>query len=1171
MNNTLIDNSSELLSMAHYLNRCIQEDGAKHIRIATGYWDMPGTALLLDSLKDFLSKDGTKLQLLLGKDPYVYKEELEKLPDGPLKPKYPDSFIKKNLNELEFNENNKNLVDYLVRQCAGESPKIEIRLYKVKDNDDEPRTLHAKCYIFDGVRTSGEKWAYGIIGSSNFTRKGFTHYDTSNAELNFLETNYQNVTFVDRDDTPHFKGHIQWFAEKWGSSEPWNKDFLLKVIGESQFKPIVEKHQQEQAEEQNPQLTPYELYIKLLQTRFGNIVDKSLGEQIMHYLPSGYTSYDYQIDAVKQCFSTMKEHGGFMLADVVGLGKTIVGTLLIKHFLQNPDEDGREPKVLIVTPPAIRSSWINTITDFDAKREVKIAPAIDFITTGSIGNLSDDDAESEDDSRDTGEFEGELSHKNYGLIIIDESHKFRTGTTSMYNALDSLIADIGSEIGVYPYIGLLSATPQNNRPSDLQNQIYLFERNHAETTLKKACGGNLEGFFAEMNRQYVSIMHPKDDDGKSITLSIEETNNRLKALSSQIRDCVLSDIMVRRTRTDVEKYYHQDKEKRHMHFPIIQGPISLEYKMSPSLARLFHDSMMNIAPWDSEQEGIRYYRYRAIQFLQKAEDKVKYKGKGSRDADTLADQLANIMQISLVKRLESSITAFKQSLLNLRQYTMNMIQMWQDDCIFICPQINVNKELDFKSKTERRRHKVTLADCYEDIRAKIAKLTADGRNEDDGDKEYRREDFNPEYIDYLRSDMEIIEDLCQRWSMNSEDPKFDVFKEELIPTLFAKENNPSQKLVIFTEAVDTAKSVALAAESKGFRVLLIIASNRDKLEQKICENFDAKYKGEWKDDYDIIVSTDVLAEGINLHRANVILNYDTPWNSTRLMQRIGRVNRIGSTADFIYVYNFMPSAQGDAEINLVQKAHNKLQSFHALFGEDSQVFTSSEEVAHYDLEKQVYGEESPFEKYIHELKQYKEQHPERYDYIAQANDGLELATVAADGTAYFVVRAPRISGMFVRVNPAEEEGSVISLQDGLEAFRTAADTPAVELPAGWDELRTEAERVVVAELASIRLLRSNSRRVTDAKTAIIELKKNQQMSAESKKLLNAADKLIRQGNNDMVKRILRLADEVKQQNQTLFALTQEQFDTYLQDGLAKFIDHAKQKHGEPKVFIATYK
>lgn len=1168
MDKTLIDNSTEKLSMIHAIKECMKTEGLKHIRIATGYWDLLGTALLTDEIRQFLSIEGNKFDLLLGKDPYVYAQQLTQLPANLGTPKYPDDFIRTNIEQLDFTEENKNVVSLLDEFCDGDDPRLEIKLYN--NSSDETKLFHSKCYIFTGKRIDGTKWAYGIIGSSNFTRNGLV-WEDGNSELNYLENDRKVVEFEDDEDTTS-KGHVQWFKEKWDNAKPWNQDFLLKVLRGT---PIHKKTEQEKAEREkenidNITLTPYELYIKLLQTRFGDIVDKKLGEQIVNYLPASYDAYDYQIDAVKQCFSTMKEHGGFMLADVVGLGKTIVGTLLIKHFLQFPDEEGREQRVLIVTPPAIQSSWKRTISEFDDGSVLKISHHIDYITTGSIGKLTDDEIENVDEDHDSGAFDGELKQVNYGLILIDESHKFRTSTTAMYEAIDNLIASIGSDMGVYPYIGLLSATPQNNRPSDLQNQLYLFERNHTESTLKKAKGGNLEGFFADVNRQYSNIMHPTDEEGNPVTLSLEETNRLLKGLSHQIRDCILSDIMIRRTRTDVQKYYTKDKEQNHMHFPHINGPISLKYKMSKTLAELFSDSMMSIAPNGLNEEGLRYYRYRAIQYLKDVNEKKKYRAKGSLDADKLADQLACIMQINLVKRLESSFTAFKQSLLNLRQYTQNMIDMWNHNSIFICPNIDVNAELDRKAKEQKRGHKVTFDDCCADIRTKIEKLDKEGRNDTGSNKEYQCKDFNEKYIEYLRNDLDIINDLCTRWSMNSLDPKFDVFKEELKATLFNKSTNESQKLVVFTEAIDTAKSIAEAAASKDFNVLLITASNRNEKEQTIRENFDANYKGEWKNDYDIIVTTDVLAEGINLHRANCILNYDTPWNSTKLMQRIGRVNRIGSSYDYVYVYNFMPSAQGDAEINLIQKAHNKLQSFHTLFGEDSQVFTNSEEVSHYDLNKQVNGEESPLEKYVYELKQYKEQNPERYALIEKASKGLELSTVSDNGTAYFLVRTPRMSGMFVEVNSIEDEGHVISLADGIEAFRTNVDTTAKKLPENWNEICTEAERVVTAELASVRIMRSNSKKATDAKGAIIVLKQQQQMSSESKKLLNAADKLIRQGNNDIVKRILRLVKEINDKNK-LFPLTQEQFDSYLCEGLSNFVANAQEKHGKPQILIATYK
>ena len=132
-------------------------------------------------------------------------------------------------------------------------------------------------------------------------------------------------------------------------------------------------------------------------------------------------------------------------------------------------------------------------------------------------------------------------------------------------------------------------------------------------------------------------------------------------------------------------------------------------------------------------------------------------------------------------------------------------------------------------------------------------------------------------------------------------------------------------------------------------VLVISADNRSKLFKTIRENFDANYKTKLNK-YNIILTTDVLAEGVNLHRANMIVNYDTPWNSTRLMQRIGRVNRIGSSSKHIYNYVFYPSREGNREINLNQIALSKIQTFHSTFGEDNQIY-SQEEILDRDLTK----------------------------------------------------------------------------------------------------------------------------------------------------------------------------------------------------------------------------
>ena len=1150
MHNNLIDNSSDALSMQQYLKRCILAEGVDKIQIATGYWDIPGMTLVLNELKSFLEREETSFELLIGKDPYVYTSMIKnpKYKDAT----YPYDFIRTDIHDLEIKEEYEDVIKLLLKY--GGSSKIQIRIY-TKNSKEEDEFLHSKCYIF-----SGSSHSFGIVGSSNFTKKGLL----GNAELNYLETDPARITARPTHGS-NAKGHICWFEEKWKLSKEWTQEFLEQIIKKS---PIYIDIQKNTAQE----FTPYEQYIKLLQLQFGDVVDKNLGQEIEGYLPAKVHKLDYQIEAVKRCISIMHEHGGFMLADVVGLGKTIIGTLIIKRFLSVPENDGRERKVLIITPPAIQSGWKKTIAMFDKDSDEKIAPYIDFITTGRIANVTEEDdwEENDDDSADSGEFVGTLQDKNYGFIVIDESHKFRNSTTFMYRSLDELIIKIGSNTGVYPYIGLLSATPQNNRPNDLKNQIYLFERNRNDSTLKKAESGNIEKFFADVNREYDLLINNRSN------ITEEERKQRLEAVSKKLRDCVLSDILERRTRMDVEKYYKEDVESQGLVFPKIVGPNTLKYIMDDELAQLFSDTMTIIAPNQNERlltnEWLKYSRYRAIEYFVDPANEQKHTGRGNRGVNDVARQMATIMQILLVKRLESSFTAFSQSLFNLRRYTENMIRMWENNTIFVCPQINVNQELDYEAKTKKRGGKVSFNDCVEEIRVKIQKLTNQGRNERGQNAEYERNDFKEEYYSQLKEDHNLISNLCDRWAKNSQDPKFDAFKENIKPELFNPEKNTSGKLVIFSEAIDTVQALARAVKAKGYKPLVITAANRDEMEKTIEENFDANYEGEWKDEYNVIITTEVLAEGVNLHRANVILNYDTPWNSTRLMQRIGRVNRIGSKEPFVYVYNFMPSAEGDAQIELVRKAHTKLQSFHILFGEDSKIFSDEESVVHYDMIKAIEGEESPMQQYVYELKQYKETYPERYKQIEQTNEGWEMAQ-AINGTAYFIVKAPRSAKLAISIHTAQDSQSktqIISLLELLEAMRVDESAQRTALPDNWQQLSADAMKTYNQYFVHINKSRAGDKR-TQALQIIVKLYNNDTISEKSKELLKNTRKLVDKGSLDIIKKILAIGQELEEKKTRLFTIEQQDIDEILEREIGKLVTNVESKQGEASIILATIK
>lgn len=313
--------------------------------------------------------------------------------------------------------------------------------------------------------------------------------------------------------------------------------------------------------------------------------------------------------------------------------------------------------------------------------------------------------------------------------------------------------------------------------------------------------------------------------------------------------------------------------------------------------------------------------------ISKPEYRSKYK-----NAVHIGQTLAGIYRVHMVKRLESSFFAFKKSLHTLLRITTDMIRMFEENKVIIAPDLKV-KDLQAKNKEldEIIEYAVARGYATEDIL-----FSADA--------------FTSDFLKMLQHDRDILTQLNDDWAKEKDDPKFDKFRDNLLHKFFDKDINPSGKLVVFSESVDTLNYLygRITKDIRRDDVLMVTASNRDRLTQTIKENFDANYSSDSKK-YNIIITSDVLAEGVNLHRANVIVNYDSPWNATRLMQRIGRVNRIGSVAANIYNYMFYPSQQGDKEIKLYKNALVKIQGFHSAFGEDAQIYSKEEIVKEFQM------------------------------------------------------------------------------------------------------------------------------------------------------------------------------------------------------------------------------
>jgi hypothetical protein len=392
MNNTLIDNSTDALKMLSVLKKCIADKSFSEIMIATGYWDLPGMVVIYDELKAFLERENTTFRLIIGKEPVVrLYQQSEPTP----KDDFPGQYLKKDINALALTSDYQKVVNLLLDYCNSDidNSKLQIKIY---GQGAEEQFLHAKCYIFKGVES-----ACGLIGSSNFTQKGLE----DNAELNYLETDGLRVSST-QVAVANTKSHLMWFEEKWQRSVDWNHTFLEEVLKPSPLGKKVQE-EKEKAQAEVKELTPYEVYIKFLQCQWGDFIDEKWSNVLESILPDTIKKLKYQLFAVNQSYSIMHRHHGVLIADVVGLGKTMVGIMLLKRFLTDADAEGRKRNILIVTPPAIKKSWEETIALFDKDQDDKLSHYIDFITTGSIGKLNNTN-EDEEDTEDVDEGSGEF-------------------------------------------------------------------------------------------------------------------------------------------------------------------------------------------------------------------------------------------------------------------------------------------------------------------------------------------------------------------------------------------------------------------------------------------------------------------------------------------------------------------------------------------------------------------------------------------------------------------------------------------------------------------------------------------------------------------------------------------------------------------------------------------
>lgn len=726
----------------------------------------------------------------------------------------------------------------------------------------------------------------------------------------------------------------------------------------------------------NDTISPYDLYLKFLYEYFQDELSQT-NELFLKYLPENFKRLEYQEQAVLNAKKILEAYGGVFISDVVGLGKTYMAAMLADQL------NGR---TLVIAPPILLDrnnpgSWPNVFSDFKVAADYESVGKLDAILAKGV--------------------------EKYQNVIVDEAHRFRTESNVTYEML--------AQICRKKQVILVTATPYNNSPLDILSQIKLFQNSRRSTIPGVP---NLERFFEGLQKRLARLDRQKD---------YAEYIETSKANAKEIRDKVLKHLMVRRTRSEILKYFGRDLKHQGLKFPEVEKPEPFLYKLNAKEDDVFTKTISLVA------QDFKYARYTPILY---------YTGRVTQSEQLSQRNMGKFMKILLVKRLESSFYAFRNTIDRFVGSYEKFLREFRKGDVYVSKRYT-SKIFEFLE-----------SGYYEGIE----RLIEEGKAE-----KYRSDEFRPEFRIALEDDLKVLRKIQELWQTVHRDPKLLTFIEKLTTNPILKKN----KLIIFTESKETAEYLSVELEGRlSEPVLCFTGGSEENIREKVIENFDARVRHQ-KDDYRIMVSTEVLSEGVNLHRANVVINYDIPWNPTRMMQRVGRINRVDTPHKQIHTFNFFPTIQANNEIKLREAAEAKINAFLTLLGGDAQLLTEGEPIGSHELfnlllsKAAVTGEEDGEEselKYLNVIREIREKEPEVFERIKKlpkkARTARESAVAGNSLLTYF--RTGKLEKFFICAEGAEpQELDFISAAKTIEAN---AKTDRVPLSPAFYRMLDENKR-----------------------------------------------------------------------------------------------------------------
>lgn len=734
---------------------------------------------------------------------------------------------------------------------------------------------------FCTVENSDNTYTYAPIN-------GFTTVDIG------CERGNNSYNMVMRAEAPESTRYIQIF------NSIWNDNKKLQDVTDVVIESISAAYN-----ENSPEL----IYFITLYNVFSEFLD-DISEDVLPNEATGFKQskiwnmlYDFQKDAALAIINKLEKYNGCILADSVGLGKTFTALAVIKYY------ENKNKSVLVLCPKKLAENW-NTYKDNYRNNPI------------ASDRLNYDVLFHTDLSRTYGSSNGlnleRLNWSNYDLVVIDESHNFRNGgEISGEGQKENRYLKLLNKVirsGVKTKVLMLSATPVNNRFNDLKNQLAIaYEGNPDLINNKLNTSKSIDDIFRQAQKAF--------NAWSDLEIKNRTTENLLKTLDFDFFE-ILDSVTIARSRKHIEKYYNTEEIGR---FPERMKPISKR----PCLTDLPNAINYNEIYEQLTILSLEIYtpsKYIQDSRLSKYLDLLHNKGDNLTQLGR-EEGIRRLMRVNLLKRLESSIYSFNLTLCRIRKLITDTIKSIDDyekygECKLDMYELDNSFDLDADDLntdyfTVGKKVKIDLADM--DYRS------------------WRRE---------LKKDAETLELVTSM--VQDITPKHDTKLQTLLELISYKIQNPinqgNKKILIFSAFSDTAEylynNISTYVKQKyNIDSALITGTVDGRTTAKgikcrlndilTCFSPISKEKSvlmpENNVEIDILIATDCISEGQNLQDCDYLINYDIHWNPVRIIQRFGRIDRIGSKNQYIQLVNFWPDLSLDEYINLKSRVETRMK------------------------------------------------------------------------------------------------------------------------------------------------------------------------------------------------------------------------------------------------------